>query len=458
MVLQMQLSYMVWEVAEMVPFCRHFGYIQPIARHLQCDPPWCRARALPVCGDGAYGGLSLTPLVYLRDNGYLRPASAILMSRGLPWLSCPDADLMMSCDMGSNALFDVVPVPTATNHMNPTPVIRTGSPAEPEADAPANARAGMGLKPARDADDTLDSPARGGHPAGTRCRRQARETKPPRDGGDGDDTLDRRGNVSDAPNDDNDDTELTEGEVPGSQAVGAGAMRAGKEASTPTPPRNPTGTGVRRGDAGAALRARAEATGALATPGAWLRSTNFRSVVDGGRAGRAPRGWTLQAPSRFLVAEGELSMRRRLHLAWRLHARHTRILKIHLLGTPNMPPVADLVSAHPGGAFGPASKKQLKEAHEKQYPGKWGINPGYGAFHEPKIDINVRDSLRRSSSVLRSNSTPSFLSVSISIPRRGRPETRPVMIHRAILGSLEQFIAIITEHFAGKWCLLFSAQ
>jgi threonyl-tRNA synthetase len=32
-----------------------------------------------------------------------------------------------------------------------------------------------------------------------------------------------------------------------------------------------------------------------------------------------------------------------------------------------------------------------------------------------------------------------------------RPPQRPVIIHRAILGSLERFIAIITEHFAGKW-------
>jgi threonyl-tRNA synthetase len=33
-----------------------------------------------------------------------------------------------------------------------------------------------------------------------------------------------------------------------------------------------------------------------------------------------------------------------------------------------------------------------------------------------------------------------------------RPPNRPVIIHRAILGSLERFVAIITEHFAGKWC------
>lgn len=33
----------------------------------------------------------------------------------------------------------------------------------------------------------------------------------------------------------------------------------------------------------------------------------------------------------------------------------------------------------------------------------------------------------------------------------GTESERPVMIHRAILGSLERFIAICTEHFAGKW-------
>ena len=34
-----------------------------------------------------------------------------------------------------------------------------------------------------------------------------------------------------------------------------------------------------------------------------------------------------------------------------------------------------------------------------------------------------------------------------------KPPARPVIIHRAILGSIERFMAIITEHFAGKWCV-----
>ncbi|KAJ7443088.1 hypothetical protein B0H11DRAFT_2251162 [Mycena galericulata] len=69
-------------------------------------------RRIIVCGDSTGGGLSLALLMYLRDNAYPLPASAILVS---PWV-----DLTMSCDSKeSNAPFDVVPVPTATNHMNP---------------------------------------------------------------------------------------------------------------------------------------------------------------------------------------------------------------------------------------------------------------------------------------------------------------------------------------------------
>ncbi|KAF8167393.1 hypothetical protein B0H34DRAFT_15171 [Crassisporium funariophilum] len=65
-----------------------------------------------ICGDSAGGGLSLALLMYIRDNGYAMPSSAILMS---PWV-----DLTMSCESwDSNAPYDVVPFPTADNHMNP---------------------------------------------------------------------------------------------------------------------------------------------------------------------------------------------------------------------------------------------------------------------------------------------------------------------------------------------------
>ncbi|KAJ7631198.1 Alpha/Beta hydrolase protein [Roridomyces roridus] len=70
------------------------------------------AENIVICGDSAGGGLSLALLMYLRDNAYPLPSSAILMS---PWV-----DLTMSCDSWeSNAPFDVVPMPSATSHMNP---------------------------------------------------------------------------------------------------------------------------------------------------------------------------------------------------------------------------------------------------------------------------------------------------------------------------------------------------
>ncbi|KIJ63654.1 hypothetical protein HYDPIDRAFT_175966 [Hydnomerulius pinastri MD-312] len=104
------------------------------------------------------------------------------------------------------------------------------------------------------------------------------------------------------------------------------------------------------------------------------------------------------------------------------------------------------------------AEAQLKEALEKQYPGQWGINPGDGAFYGPKIDIYIKDALRRSFQC-------ATIQLDFQLPERfnlkyrsaeetanpDKPPSRPVMIHRAILGSLERFIAIITEHFGGKW-------
>ncbi|KAF8899099.1 Alpha/Beta hydrolase protein [Infundibulicybe gibba] len=65
-----------------------------------------------ISGDSAGGGLSVSLLMYLRDNNYPLPSGAILMS---PWV-----DLTMSCESwDSNAMYDVVPFPTADSHMNP---------------------------------------------------------------------------------------------------------------------------------------------------------------------------------------------------------------------------------------------------------------------------------------------------------------------------------------------------
>jgi len=98
------------------------------------------------------------------------------------------------------------------------------------------------------------------------------------------------------------------------------------------------------------------------------------------------------------------------------------------------------------------AEEQLKLALEKQYPGKWEINPGDGAFYGPKIDITIQDALRRSFQC-------ATIQLDFQLPQRFKLKYRsadeaaatPVIIHRAILGSLERFMAIITEHFAGKW-------
>ncbi|KAF8153241.1 hypothetical protein B0H34DRAFT_662629 [Crassisporium funariophilum] len=99
------------------------------------------------------------------------------------------------------------------------------------------------------------------------------------------------------------------------------------------------------------------------------------------------------------------------------------------------------------------AEDQLKQALDKHYPGKWDLNPGDGAFYGPKIDITIRDALRRSFQC-------ATIQLDFQLPERFNLRyrsadeaamTRPVIIHRAILGSLERFIAIITEHFAGKW-------
>lgn len=82
------------------------------------------------------------------------------------------------------------------------------------------------------------------------------------------------------------------------------------------------------------------------------------------------------------------------------------------------------------------------------------INPGDGAFYGPKIDFHVRDSLRRSWQL-------GTIQLDFSMPERFELEYigqdgekhRPVMIHRAILGSLERFIGILIEHYAGNFPL-----
>ena len=112
--------------------------------------------------------------------------------------------------------------------------------------------------------------------------------------------------------------------------------------------------------------------------------------------------------------------------------------------------------------------------------GQWELNEGDGAFYGPKIDITISDALRRewqcatiqldfqlpqnfelefmtgdAPSKAKASSDEHIEGANTAAPtapkQPGPGRARPVMIHRAIIGSFERFMAIITEHFAGKW-------
>ncbi|MCX8069850.1 MAG: threonine--tRNA ligase, partial [Thermodesulfovibrionales bacterium] len=83
---------------------------------------------------------------------------------------------------------------------------------------------------------------------------------------------------------------------------------------------------------------------------------------------------------------------------------------------------------------------------------KYEIDPGEGVFYGPKIDIKIKDSLNRSWQC-------STIQVDFNLPERfdityrasdGKSH-KPIMIHRALMGSLERFFGVLMEHYAGAF-------
>ncbi|MDI6729313.1 MAG: threonine--tRNA ligase, partial [Thermodesulfovibrionales bacterium] len=98
----------------------------------------------------------------------------------------------------------------------------------------------------------------------------------------------------------------------------------------------------------------------------------------------------------------------------------------------------------------------LKHALEKKGL-SYQIDPGEGVFYGPKIDIKIKDSLNRSwqcSTIQVDFNNPERFDVTY----RGSDgkEHRPIMIHRALMGSLERFFGILIEHYAGAFPLWLS--
>ncbi len=94
--------------------------------------------------------------------------------------------------------------------------------------------------------------------------------------------------------------------------------------------------------------------------------------------------------------------------------------------------------------------KEVLEANGREYV----INPGDGAFYGPKIDFHLEDAIGRTWQC-------GTIQLDFQMPERFELEYtgadgekhRPVMIHTVALGSIERFIGILTEHFAGAFPL-----
>eukprot|EP00096_Caligus_rogercresseyi_P015157 TRINITY_DN759_c0_g1_i3.p1 TRINITY_DN759_c0_g1~~TRINITY_DN759_c0_g1_i3.p1 ORF type:complete len:735 (+),score=235.04 TRINITY_DN759_c0_g1_i3:157-2361(+) len=97
-----------------------------------------------------------------------------------------------------------------------------------------------------------------------------------------------------------------------------------------------------------------------------------------------------------------------------------------------------------------AEKDLTESLNASGFP--WKLNPGDGAFYGPKIDVTLTDALRRQHQC-------GTIQLDFQLPLRFNlnyvddkgEKKHPVIIHRAILGSVERMFAILTESFGGKW-------
>jgi threonyl-tRNA synthetase len=119
------------------------------------------------------------------------------------------------------------------------------------------------------------------------------------------------------------------------------------------------------------------------------------------------------------------------------------------------------LSTRPEKSIGSDDDWELATKGLKDALDEWGqpyrINEGDGAFYGPKIDIHIRDALNRSWQC-------GTIQLDMALPEKFELEymdsdgqhKRPVMLHRALFGSIERFLGILIEHFVGKFPLWIS--
>jgi threonyl-tRNA synthetase len=133
-------------------------------------------------------------------------------------------------------------------------------------------------------------------------------------------------------------------------------------------------------------------------------------------------------------------------------------LNIHVLQTFGFTDYDVYLSTRPkkyvgSDAHWQLSTKALEQALEKKGLA-YALDPGEGVFYGPKIDIKIKDQLGRSWQC-------STIQVDFNLPERfgmtytgqDGAEHQPIMIHRALMGSLERFIGVLIEHYAGAFPL-----
>ena len=133
-------------------------------------------------------------------------------------------------------------------------------------------------------------------------------------------------------------------------------------------------------------------------------------------------------------------------------------LNLHILKTFGFDQYDIYLSTRPAKYVGSDAHWELSTQALKQALDKKGltyqIDPGEGVFYGPKIDIKIKDQLGRSWQC-------STIQVDFNLPERfdmtytgdDGAEHRPIMIHRALMGSLERFIGVMIEHYAGAFPL-----
>ncbi|MBI2742354.1 MAG: threonine--tRNA ligase [Chlamydiales bacterium] len=153
------------------------------------------------------------------------------------------------------------------------------------------------------------------------------------------------------------------------------------------------------------------------------------------------------------------------HLFMRPESIKEEILRIvalieEIYGTFGLPYRLEL-STRPAKSIGTDEEWERATNGLKEALDEWGqpykINEGDGAFYGPKIDIHIRDALNRSWQC-------GTVQLDMSLPEKFELEymdsdghhKRPVMLHRALFGSIERFLGILIEHFVGKFPLWIS--